>query len=307
MLSIEHLYKKFGQFTAVNDLSMSIGQGDFFGLVGANGAGKTTTMKILTGLLTADSGEINFNGENILNNMDNFKSRIGYMPDFFGVYDQLKVYEYMEFFALIYNITGNRFRSLCSQLLKTVGLEDKKDQYVDSLSRGMKQKLCIARCLIHDPDILILDEPASGLDPRARVEVREILKNIHKEGKTIIISSHILSDLAQMCTHLGVIKEGNMIMQDTVTGILEGHGQNEILSISVYNHVDKAAEIIGHTPFVDKMSYKDNDFKITFSGTDLEGALLLKKLIENDVLIRQCKSEQGTLESLFMEMTREED
>ena len=220
MIEIKKLYKHYGDFVALNNLDLSIGKGELFGFVGPNGAGKTTTMRILSGLLKADGGEVYIGEVNALEDNQALKKKIGYMPDFFGVYDNLKAIEYMEFYASIYGITGKKARKLCMELMELVNLSDKAEFYVDSLSRGMKQRLCLARSLVHNPDLLILDEPASGLDPRARFEMKGILKNLNDMGKTIIISSHILSELAEMCTTIGIIEKGSMITKGTVDEIM---------------------------------------------------------------------------------------
>ena len=217
MPEIYELNKKYGKFTALDSLSMNITENSIFGFVGPNGAGKTTTMKIMAGLLKADSGSIFVNGEDILKNPKSIREKIGYMPDFFGVYDDLKVTEYMDFYAGMYYIPYADRPELIDNLLEIVDLSNKKDSYVDGLSRGMKQRLCLARSLIHDPDLLILDEPASGLDPRARVEMKEILKRLREMGKTIIISSHILPELAEMCSEVGIIDQGKLVTPSIAT------------------------------------------------------------------------------------------
>jgi ABC-type multidrug transport system, ATPase component len=200
MLLIKDLEKSYGKFKALNKLNLDIKQGEIFGFIGPNGAGKSTTMKIVSGLLTPDDGEVYVDGIDAIKNNKKLKEKIGYMPDFFGVYDNLKAYEYLEFYGSIYGITGKEIKDLSMDLLELVNLENKYDAYVDGLSRGMKQRLCLARCLIHNPQLLILDEPASGMDPRARFEMKNILKNLKDMGKTIIVSSHILSELGEICT-----------------------------------------------------------------------------------------------------------
>ena len=205
MLIIKELEKKYGKFKALNNLNLEINEGEIFGFIGPNGAGKSTTMKIVSGLLLPDSGEVYVDEIDAIKNNKKLKEKIGYMPDFFGVYDNLKSYEYLEFYASIYGISGKDIKKLSMDLLELVNLENKYDSYVDGLSRGMKQRLCLARCLIHNPKLLILDEPASGMDPRARFEMKNILKNLKEMGKTILVSSHILSELGEICTNLGII------------------------------------------------------------------------------------------------------
>ena len=220
MLEIKDLRKKFGKFHALNGLDLHIPKGSLYGFVGPNGAGKTTTIKIMTGLLFADSGQVLIDGVDVSRGLDELKLKIGYVPDFFGVYDNLRVNEYMEFFASCYGSDGLKARTRYMTLLEQVGLEDKVNFYVDSLSRGMKQRLCLARALIHDPLLLVLDEPASGLDPRTRFEFKEILKELKEQGKTILISSHVLSELSEMCTDIGIIDQGKMILSGSMEEIL---------------------------------------------------------------------------------------
>ena len=213
MLEIKQLCKYYGDFLAVNHLDLSIENGEIFGFVGPNGAGKTTTMKIISGLLKASSGEVFIDGTNALKDAKQLKQKIGYMPDFFGVYDNLKAIEYMEFYASMYGIVGKKAKQISRELMALVNLSDKENSYVDGLSRGMKQRLCLARSMVHNPDLLILDEPASGLDPRARFEMKEILKNLKDMGKTIMISSHILPELAEICTTIGIMEHGQLLLQ----------------------------------------------------------------------------------------------
>ncbi|MFA7573365.1 MAG: ABC transporter ATP-binding protein, partial [Lutispora sp.] len=221
MLRINGLIKRYGKFTAVDSLELHVPQGEIFGFVGPNGAGKTTTMKIVCGLMAADAGEVHVDGIDAIKNGRKAKEVIGYMPDFFGVYDDLKVTEYLDSYASIYNINANDRKKLCDDLLELVDLNDKREAYVDSLSRGMKQRLCLARSLVHNPKILVLDEPASGMDPRARVEMKEILRTLKDLGKTILISSHILPELAELCTSVGIIDRGKIVISGTVSEIMQ--------------------------------------------------------------------------------------
>ena len=218
MVEVKNLYKKYGDFVALDDLNFDVADGEVFGFVGPNGAGKTTTMRIMAGLNQPDRGSITIAGTDAVKNSKKIKRIIGYMPDFFGVYDNLKVIEYMEFYASIYGIIGSASEKLCQNLLELVDLADKSEFFVDELSRGMKQRLCLARCLVHDPKLLILDEPASGLDPRARLEIQDILKRLKDKKKTLIISSHILHDLTELCTSVGVIDQGKMLVKGNVDG-----------------------------------------------------------------------------------------
>ncbi len=221
MLQIQGLTKKYGKFLALNDLNLHIEKGEIFGFVGPNGAGKTTTMRIVCGLLKATGGEVLVDGISAIKNPEDIKRKVGYVPDFFGVYDNLKVMEYMEFYGSMYGMKKDDVDEIAEGLLELVNLSDKKEEFVDTLSRGMKQRLCVARALIHNPDLLVLDEPNSGLDPRARFEMKEVLKNLGSMGKTIIISSHILPELAEMCTSIGIMEHGQLIINGKVEEIMQ--------------------------------------------------------------------------------------
>lgn len=303
MLQIRNLTKKYGKFTALDNLNLTIDQGQIFGFVGPNGAGKTTTMKIVAGLLRPDSGQVYLDGIEQKEHIKAFKERIGYMPDFFGVYDNLKAKEYMEFYASIYGIEGEQSRKLSLELMDLVGLSDKADSYVDSLSRGMKQRLCLARSLIHNPEFLILDEPASGLDPRARYDMKEIIKELNKRGKTILISSHILPELAQMCTNIGIIENGKMMVTGTVEEIMTTRGMASPLVMRFVNGQEKAIEILKENELVDNITIRDNSVSILFKGNEEEEAMLLTDMIKNGAYVNYFSREESDLESLFIQIT----
>lgn len=304
MLEIENLYKYYGSFAALDGLNLSIKKGELFGFVGPNGAGKTTTMRIISGLLRADKGSVHIGELDALKDIRHLKDKIGYMPDFFGVYDNLKVIEYMEFYASIYGITGKSAHSLCLELLDLVNLSDKTNLYVDDLSRGMKQRLCLARSLIHNPELLILDEPASGLDPRARFEMKEILKNLIDMDKTIIISSHILPELAEMCTSIGVIQSGQMVLCGAVDEILSMMSSANPLVITMVAQVEQAITFLKEQPLVETLSYKDNTIRVDFKGDTCEEAALLQSLVAQNLPVCAFGREEGSLESLFMQITQ---
>ena len=307
MVKIENLYKHYGKFVALNHLDLSIGKGELFGFVGPNGAGKTTTMRIISGLLKADGGSVHVAGVDALKDNQSLKRKIGYMPDFFGVYDNLKAIEYMEFYASVYGITGSKAKSMCLELMDLVNLSDKADFYVDGLSRGMKQRLCLARSLVHNPELLILDEPASGLDPRARFEMKGILKNLHDMGKTIIISSHILSELAEMCTTIGIIDKGSMVSKGTVDEIMQKLNTSNPLKIHVINNAETAVRIIKENPLVENLSIDGADITVSFNGNEKEEAGLLLSLVSNDVMVSSYVRETGNLEEVFMMVTAKKE
>src|SRR5258707_15155009 len=216
IIETKDLVKKYGKLTAVNHLSLKVPRGSIYGFVGPNGAGKTSTMRILTTLMLPSSGQAFVAGHEVTKDPRAVRRVIGYMPDFFGVYDDMKVWEYLDFFAACYDIPEKDRTGLVNDLLELVDLGHRRQDMVDKLSRGMKQRLCLARTLAHDPQVLILDEPASGLDPRARVEIRELLVELSKMGKTIFFSSHILADVAEICTHIGIVEAGQIVAQGTV-------------------------------------------------------------------------------------------
>ena len=229
------------------------------------------------------------------------------MPDFFGVYDNLTVSEYMEFFASCHHMDGLVARKRYTALLEQVGLEDKLDFYVDGLSRGMKQRLCLARALIHDPSILILDEPTSGLDPRTRFEFKEILSELQESGKTIVISSHVLSELSELCTDIGIIDQGRMVLEGNIDDILSRVNTSNPLVISVFSNVEKALAILKSHPCVQTISLREQDICVRFSGDAQDEALLLQQLIDSDVLVNGFTREKGSLESVFMQLTEHEE
>lgn len=303
MLTIKNLVKKYGKFTAVDNLNLHINKGSIYGFVGPNGAGKTTTMKIIAGLLSATSGSVMINGEEVVKNPRLLREKIGYMPDFFGVYDNLKVTEYMDFYAGTYYIPYKERKDIIDNLLEIVDLTDKKDSYVDSLSRGMKQRLCLARSLIHDPELLILDEPASGLDPRARVEMKEVLKQLREMGKTIIISSHILPELAEMCTEIGIIDRGKLSAEGTVNHIMQQLTKKRIINVKPFENNEKLIKLLSEKPFISEIIENTDDVEFSFDGDDKELSLLLKNIIIEDIPIISFKEKEGNLEEIFMQIT----
>lgn len=306
MLEIRELRKKYGNFQALDGLNLEIQKGELFGFVGPNGAGKTTTLKIVAGLLSPDGGKILLDGVDALRDNKTLKERIGYVPDFFGVYDNLKVSEYMEFFASCYGMEGLVARKRCGLLLEQVKLEDRAEFFVDGLSRGMKQRLCLARALIHDPELLILDEPASGLDPRTRVEYTAMLRELCEQGKTLIVSSHMLSELSELCTAIGIIEQGKMVLKGSMTQIFERVNSSNPLLISVFSNKEKALTILKSHPCVQTISVKDEEIKVGFIGDRQDEAMLLQQMIDADVMISGFMREKGSLESLFMQITGHE-
>lgn len=308
MLKIENLCKNYGKFQAVKDLNLHIPKGEIFGFVGPNGAGKTTTMRIVCGLLSATSGKVFADGIDVINKPRELKRKIGYMPDFFGVYDDLKVMEYLEFYASIYNIRGSECKKVCSDLLELVDLTDKRDFYVDSLSRGMKQRLCLARSLVHNPDLLVLDEPASGMDPRARIEMKEILRTLKGMGKTILVSSHILPELAELCTAIGIIERGSVVMSGTVEEITRKVYHTQTIRIKVIEKIEEAVRVLQEFPDIDEVNtVSANEIEAAFKGDEVFMNSLLVRLVQKEIPVIAFNQMDGNLEDIFMKVTATEE
>lgn len=326
VVSTQGLTKRYGNFTALENLNMQIEAGAIFGFIGPNGAGKTTTMRILATLLEPTAGDAQVCGFSVLNqskeNQTEIRKRIGYMPDFFGVYDRMKVWEYLEFFASAYFIDVKKRINMVNDLLALVDLSDKRGSFVEGLSRGMKQRLGLARCLIHDPTLLILDEPASGLDPRARVELRELLKELSRMGKTILISSHILTELAEMCTHIGIIERGHLLASGRVSDILRNlHQDRRVVTIKVQapaQHFETIGAIIARGPGVKEVrplmsgfgsSDQNNpmnvaSWEIELQGHETELNHLLRYLIWQNLPIYSFAEREDDLEDIFLKVTK---
>lgn len=303
MLSIKGLEKTYGDFKALNGLDLTINKGEIFGFIGPNGAGKSTTMKIVSGLLTPDSGEVYVDGIDAIKRNKELKEKIGYMPDFFGVYDNLKAIEYLEFYGSIYGLSYSEGKKIGMDLLELVNLKDKAEAYVDGLSRGMKQRLCLARCLMHNPKLLILDEPASGMDPRARFEMKNILKNLREMDKTIIVSSHILSELGEICTNIGIIERGKMVCQGTVEEIMEEAKGNNPLFITVIDGVEEAIKVLKEIPTIGKVTFDKNKITASLSGNEAEAAEVFRTLINRNIKVTSFNKSEGNLEDLFIKLT----
>lgn len=302
MLEIRDLKKNYGKYQVLNGLDMTVPDGSLFGFVGPNGAGKTTTLKIMVGLLAADGGTVSYDGFSFQE--EGWERHVGYVPDFFGVYDNLKVWEYMEFFASCYGLEGLKARKRCSALLEQIGLEDKEEFYVDGLSKGMKQRLCLARALIHDPEVLILDEPMAGLDPRTRFDFRETLKDLSDQGKTIVLSSHVLSELSELCTDVGIIDQGRMALTGSIRDILSQVNSSNPIVITLFGGgTNVALSILKSHPSVHTITVKGREIVVRFSGDEQEEAVLLQRLVDAGLLVSGFTREKGSLESLFMQIT----
>lgn len=304
MIQIDNLRKRYGKMEALKGLSLEIGKGQVFGFVGPNGAGKSTTMLILATLLEPTSGKAYVGGFDVVKQPRQVRKLIGYMPDFFGVYDNVTSEEYLDFYASNYDISPQERKEIIPQLLELVSLSHKRDAYVDSLSRGMKQRLGLARSLVHNPDVLILDEPASGLDPRARIELREILKELRDMGKTIIISSHILPELAEMCDVIGIIEGGEMVATGSVDEIYARMQGYKVLKVRMLDRFDEAAALLERHYKVTSVKKDGNLLLADFTGTDQEQVVLLQELASSGLPMAAFAEGEGNLEEIFLEIVK---
>lgn len=303
------LVKRYGKLTAVNDLSLQVPRGAIYGFVGPNGAGKTTTMRILTTLILPTLGDAYVAGYSVTKFPREVRRAIGYMPDFFGVYDDMKVWEYLDFFAACYEIPERDRPTLINDLLALVDLTHRKEDMVEKLSRGMKQRLSLARTLAHDPEVLILDEPASGLDPRARIEIRELLVEMARMGKTIFFSSHILADVAEICTHLGIIESGQMVAQGTVAEIRRRLMPTREITITLLDRVDEAKEVLSHLEGLSDVrdlpeEHGRKRIRVDFNGDDAGVSAVLQALSSRGIPVVNFSEETRDLEAVFMRATK---
>lgn len=306
MLEIRELTRVYGKFTALDHLSIDIGDGELHGFVGPNGAGKSTTMRILATLLPPTSGTAVMDGVDVRKSPRRMRELVGYMPDFFGVYDRLKSWEYLDFYARCYSFSYQERMRMIDQLLELVRLTDKRDSYVDVLSRGMKQRLCLARALIHDPRLLILDEPASGMDPRARAEMKDILRSLKDMGKTVLISSHILPELSEMCDALTIIDHGHLVFSGTVDALSRKMNGNAPIDIRLlHDQIDAAAAILKENPDVSGIELAESLLlRVTFDGDEAAAAALLRRLLAGDIAVADFHRAPMNLEKVFMEVTQ---
>jgi ABC-2 type transport system ATP-binding protein len=321
------LTKRYGGTLALDHLDLVVPEGAVYGFIGPNGAGKTTTMRILTGLLRATSGEAYVAGHEVTSEPKVVRSLVGWMPDSFGVYDSMKSWEYLDFFAASYGLPGPRRAQLIGELLDLVDLGHKRDDYVMGLSRGMKQRLSLARTMAHDPRLLILDEPASGLDPRARIELRELLKELRALGKTIMISSHILTELAEMCTHIGIIEAGRLLVSGEVGDVMRSLQPHKIVEVRVLDAAERANEVVRALPGVRSVRWggateqngepnaqvdvevappPDGNATLVLDYVGDERGLgeIVKALAYADITVTHFAEQSSDLEDIFMQVTR---
>ncbi|MCP4362881.1 MAG: ABC transporter ATP-binding protein [Chloroflexi bacterium] len=310
IIEIQGLTKKYGSLTALNELTLSIEEGAVFGFIGPNGAGKTTTMRILTTLLKPSSGKAWVAGHSVTDDPRAVRQTIGYMPDFFGVYNDMKVWEYLDFFAACYEVPQSTRSGMVDDLLTLVDLNHKKEAMVESLSRGMKQRLCLARTLAHDPQILILDEPASGLDPRARIEIRELLRELKNMGKTIFFSSHILSEVADICTDIAILEAGNLIAHGNMHEMKKQLRAHRLIQVKVLGDTAPVQEFLlqheavhGLTPPLEANLPPDT-VQFDFGGGDTALSSLLGDMFGQGIQVVSFHEETGDLEDVFLQVTK---
>jgi ABC-2 type transport system ATP-binding protein len=306
MIAVEGLTKVYGSRTALDHVSFEVPKGEIFGFVGPNGAGKTTTLRILAALLEPTSGRALVDGADVIEHPDLVHDRLGYMPDFFGVYDQLTAGEYLDFYAACYRQPRARRKKVADDLLELVGLSDRRDQAVDTLSRGLKQRLCLARALVHDPAVLLLDEPASGLDPRARVEMREILKELQTMGKTIVISSHILPELTELCSMIGIIDQGRMRATGPVQDVIRQLTAGRRLRITVLGQKEEAVAVLKPLAAVHDVTMVNGALEAHYDGDDAAAAGILQALTAAGIKVSGFSQLEGGLEDAFMKATSED-
>jgi ABC-2 type transport system ATP-binding protein len=304
MIETVDLTKKYGDFVALDGLDLKLERGDLFGFIGPNGAGKTTTIRILATLLAPTWGEASVCGYSVHTHPREIRRAIGYMPDVFGVYDDMRVGEYLEFFAAAYRITGPERRRVAERSLELVDLGSKRDELVTSLSRGMTQRLGLARVLLHDPEVLLLDEPASGLDPRARIEMRNLLKRLQGMGKTILVSSHILPELADICNRVGIIEYGRLLACGGVQELLAKVRGRPVIRIRVAGPPAAAADVVGTCPEAAAVEIRDGELRVTLAEGVNDPSPLAARLVTAGHALQGLREEEVNLETAFLELTR---
>jgi ABC-2 type transport system ATP-binding protein len=305
MIEVINFTKRYGDFVAVDDLSFSIGKGEIFGFIGPNGAGKSTTIRFLATLLRPTAGEGRVGGFSVTSEPMAVRRVIGFMPDDFGVYDGMKVWEFLDFFAVAYEIPRSYRKKIIGEVLDLLDLTHKRDDYVNGLSKGMKQRLCLAKTLVHDPPVLILDEPASGLDPRARLEMKALLNELKQMGKTILISSHILSELADFCTSIGIIERGKLLAAGSIQEIQAQIRSHRVLKVRVLDQsTDRAAGVLRDDSSIRMVETYDHTLTAEFEGQDQDMARLLDRLVQSGVVVQSFAEEPLSLEEVFMMITK---
>jgi len=300
------LTRLYGSITALDRLDLTVNKGDLFGFIGSNGAGKTTTLRILATFLAPSAGTAQILGRDLLREADAVRHVIGYMPDFFGVYKDMEVTEYLDFFGACYKIPTAQREKTVNDVLELVGLTDKKGALIGALSRGMQQRLGLARVLIHDPQLLLLDEPASGLDPRARIEMMAILQELQRLGKTIIISSHILSELQTLCNRVAIIEKGRLIYSGAVQGVRDQMSQGRVVWVRVSSEQSQAIDLLKARKEIAEVAPADGELKVTLAGPDIEHSIVADILVHGGAKLIELREDEVGLEEVFMRVTRGE-
>ncbi len=305
MIETINLTKRYGELVALNNLNLKIEAGECFGFIGPNGAGKTTTIKILATLLKPTWGEARVDGLSVGPvNARQVRAMIGYVPDYFGSYDDMVVHEYLEFFAAAYDITGDRRKRVIGDVLELTDLAYKFDAPVDGLSRGMKQRLSIARVLLHDPKVLLLDEPAGNLDPRARIELRELLKTLRGMGKTIVISSHILPELQDLCNTVGIIEQGELLYAGPWTDIVKKAKTGSVVQVAVSSNMTSAAAVLSQDPNIIEVTNKGEFLEVHLRDGLKDYSFIPARLVQGGYKLTLLREEEVNLETAFMRLTK---
>ena len=305
MIETRNLTKRYGNLIAANDITLKLEDGDVFGFIGPNGSGKTTTMRMIATLLNPDHGEAYVCGKSIYTDQEEIRRLVGFMPDFFGVYDDMTVIEYLEFFAAAYRIKGPARRKVCEEKLELVDMSFKRDAMVNELSRGQTQRIGLARTLLHDPQVLLLDEPASGLDPRARIEFRNLLKRLGEMKKTVIVSSHILPELADVCTRVGMIEKGHMIIDGNVAEVMRKARQRILLNIRVRERHADAAKLLEQLDCTELVTIKtDNMLELTLKPAIEDYSIIPTELVNAGFSVTLFREEEVNLETAFLQLTK---
>ena len=304
MIRTADLTKKYGDMFAIREIELDLDEGDLFGFIGPNGAGKTTTMRIIATLLNPSWGEAYVCDYSIYTHPKEIRRLVGYMPDFFGVYDDMKVIEYLEFFAAAYRIQGSERRKRCNEMLEIVDLDFKRDAFANTLSRGQTQRLGLARTLLHDPAVLLLDEPLSGLDPRARIEMRNLLRRLGEMGKTVIVSSHILPELADVCNKIGIIDRGVMSVNAEVAEVMKQVRERTVLHVAIRGDNEPLAQLLDTDDAVDVVDVKDGYVEVTLQPNVADYSHLSELVVNSGHRLQLFKEEEISLEAAFMALTK---
>ena len=304
MIELIDFTKHYGNLVAVDHLNLKIAPGEMFGFIGPNGAGKSTTIRFLATLLKATSGEGIVSGHRVSKAPLAVRRSIGYMPDSFGLFDGMKVREFLDFFAMAYQLPRARRRQILGEVLELLDLTGKRDALVSSLSRGMKQRLCLAKTLVHDPPVLILDEPTSGLDPRARIEAKALFKELRRRGKTILISSHILTELADCCSSIGIIEHGKLLMSGPIDDVYRRIRRNRVVEIRFVENRETGLSILRGLPETRNVRIEEQQVVVELAADDRQVAALLERLVAAGVRMTSFADKEPTLEDVFLLVTK---